>query len=149
MSKTYSAAFQNKDGVWLTNWYEYDSLDDIDWRKVEDQCHISGYLAYGYYYGHRSSQLKSAKCRTVVKELRTLEIARKLWVELGDLPINEAEEIELPFLHFEANTHRETIWHWFEERFNVYIDGKMELQQMPYEKVQKQEGSETQASAMA
>lgn len=70
MSKTYSVAFQNKDGVWFTNWGQYFTLDDIDWPKVEDQCHISGYLAYGYYYGHNSRNLVSAKCRTVVKELK-------------------------------------------------------------------------------
>ena len=44
-----------------------------------------------------------------------------LWLELGDVPINDNEEIETPFLHLPINTHREDIWHWFEDTFNISV----------------------------
>lgn len=40
-----------------------------------------------------------------------------LWLMLGDVPMNqETECIEEPFLRFEAGTHREEIWRWFDNR---------------------------------
>ena len=45
----------------------------------------------------------------------------ELWKVLGDIPINDEEEIEEDFLHFEAGTFREDIWHWFEETFDMSI----------------------------
>jgi len=45
----------------------------------------------------------------------------ELWEMLGNTPINEFDEIDTPFLHFEIGTHREDIWHWFEDTFNISI----------------------------
>ena len=70
MSKTYSLATQNKNGDWFTNWGQHSSLDDIDWDKVDEMCRERGHLAYGYYYGEKSSKLTSAKNRTVLKEYK-------------------------------------------------------------------------------
>lgn len=40
-----------------------------------------------------------------------------LWLRLTDVPMNpETEEIEEAFLDFSPGTHREEIWHWFDER---------------------------------
>jgi len=47
--------------------------------------------------------------------------AKKLWLRLGDIPINEDEEIEQRFLHFGVGTHREEIWHWFEGKFDLSV----------------------------
>jgi hypothetical protein len=44
-----------------------------------------------------------------------------LWEELGNVPINEEEEIEVDFLHFEAGTSIYYIWHWFEEEFDLSV----------------------------
>ena len=38
----------------------------------------------------------------------------KAWELLGDIPINDNGEIDIPFLHFEVGVDREEIWHWFE-----------------------------------
>lgn len=47
------------------------------------------------------------------------EALEKLWAEFGDIPMNpETERIEEPFLSFPAGTHREEIWHWFDERYS-------------------------------
>lgn len=44
-----------------------------------------------------------------------------LWAELGDIPINDNEEIEERFLHFDIGTPRFEIWHWFEDEFNLSV----------------------------
>lgn len=46
---------------------------------------------------------------------------QECWRLLGDTPINDNEEIEEVFLHFEVGTHREIIWHWFESAFGVTV----------------------------
>ena len=47
---------------------------------------------------------------------------KELWGKFGDIPMNpETECIEEPFMHFPIGTHREEIWHWFEETFNVSV----------------------------
>lgn len=50
----------------------------------------------------------------------------ELWSEFGDIPMNpETECIEEPWLDFPAGTHREEIWHWFEETFDVSVHDLM------------------------
>ncbi len=45
-----------------------------------------------------------------------------LWNEFGDVPMNpDTECIEEDWNGFAAGTHREEIWHWFEETFNISI----------------------------
>ncbi len=68
MSKTYSVALQRKDGIWFTNYHKYFHLEELDWEKVEEFCKEQGnIISYGYYYGTKSNELTSARCRTVVK----------------------------------------------------------------------------------
>jgi hypothetical protein len=38
----------------------------------------------------------------------------KLWEDLGNICINDKDEIEQSFLHFKKGTFREDIWHWFD-----------------------------------
>ena len=46
------------------------------------------------------------------------EQIRTLWKLLEDIPMNpETEQIEEPFLGFDAGTEREAVWHWFDERY--------------------------------
>lgn len=49
-------------------------------------------------------------------------IVRSLWGEFGDIPMNpETECIEIEWHGFPAGTHREEIWHWFENTFQVSV----------------------------
>lgn len=50
---------------------------------------------------------------------------KELWDKLGDIPINEDEEIEEVFLHFDKGTDRYEIWHWFEEQNEAFIIGDL------------------------
>jgi len=70
--KTYSVAIK-KNGYWLTNWYQYFDIQEIDWEQVESTAKINNWQGYGYYYGHNSRNLTSAKCRTVLKEFENEE----------------------------------------------------------------------------
>lgn len=47
--------------------------------------------------------------------------AIKLWEQLGNIPINDNEEIIEPFLHFDIGTSRQNIWHWFEKTFDLNV----------------------------
>ena len=50
------------------------------------------------------------------------EEAKQLWLEFGDLPYNpDSECIEVEWMDFPAGTHREEIWHWFEETFGISV----------------------------
>ena len=56
------------------------------------------------------------------KELsNNLKEAKKLWEELGDIPINDDEEIDIKWNKFPKGTNREHIWHWFEEEYNISV----------------------------
>ena len=47
---------------------------------------------------------------------------KNLWSEFGSVPINpDTEEIEEVWNGFPIGTHREEIWQWFEETFNISI----------------------------
>lgn len=48
-----------------------------------------------------------------------------LWDQLGDIPTNDADEIEEGFLHFDLGTHRESIWHWFEAQNPRFLVGEV------------------------
>ncbi len=47
--------------------------------------------------------------------------AKQLWTKLGEIEVDEKECILTPFLDFDIGTHRETIWHWFEDTFDVSV----------------------------
>jgi len=47
---------------------------------------------------------------------------KDLWLEFGDIPMNpETECIEEEWQDFSIGTHRENIWYWFEETFNISV----------------------------
>ena len=46
------------------------------------------------------------------------EVLENLWEMLGDFPVDDDGVMELPFLHFPSGTHRETIWHWFDDLYS-------------------------------
>ena len=56
-----------------------------------------------------------------IKQNRIIQ-AKTLWKEFGDILMNpETECIEAEWNGFPAGTHREVIWHWFEETFDVSV----------------------------
>lgn len=52
------------------------------------------------------------------------EKAKELWRSLEDVPMNqETEEMEADWQHFPKGTHREKIWHWFDELYSGGVAG--------------------------
>ena len=47
--------------------------------------------------------------------------ALKLWAKLGDIPVDEDDNILEPFLDFEIGTDKFEIWHWFEDSFDLSV----------------------------
>ncbi len=58
---------------------------------------------------------------TIKGEEAPLEEVKALWAMFGDVPINVDEEIEEQWEHFPAGTDRSTIWHWFEDTYNITV----------------------------
>lgn len=56
----------------------------------------------------------------------TLAELRALWGVLGDVPVAEDDTIQIPYLHFQAGTPREDIWHWFESQHPRFIVGDVQ-----------------------
>ena len=53
--------------------------------------------------------------------------AKILWEELGDIPVNEEDELDEVFdpegfdAVFDKGTDKFEVWHWFEETFNISV----------------------------
>ena len=48
-----------------------------------------------------------------------------VWEKLTDTPTDEHDRIDCNFLHFPKLTHREEIWKWIEETYNVSVNTLM------------------------
>jgi len=53
--------------------------------------------------------------------MKRIKQALKVWAALGDVPINDDDEIDLSFMHFEQGTDLHDVWHWIENTYNVSI----------------------------
>lgn len=57
------------------------------------------------------------------------DVLKMLWKELGDVPFDENENMELvltnKWLVFEAGTDREYIWEWFDEHYSKGVHALM------------------------
>ena len=63
-----------------------------------------------------------AACRDAGFIPENIQKAKELWLEFGDVPMDpETECIEVEWHGFPAGTHREEIWDWFEEEFDVSV----------------------------
>ena len=54
--------------------------------------------------------------------------SKVIWQQLGDISTDEEDQIAIDFLLWEKGTHREEIWHWFEDELGFVINDKMELE---------------------
>lgn len=58
-------------------------------------------------------------------DIMCLEVAKGYWERLGDIPVNENDEIEEDFVAigkiFFEGTDKLDIWHWFESAFNISV----------------------------
>ena len=55
-------------------------------------------------------------CRHKCKEDVNDREVENLWDELEDVPIDENDCLDVAWQGWDKGTHREEIWHWFDER---------------------------------
>ena len=62
--------------------------------------------------------------------MENLEIARYLWDEFGEVPIDDNDKITCEWRSFKKGTNRFDIWHWLEDFFDVSVEKDlMEVEQ--------------------
>ena len=89
------------------------------WQKAVDAAAELYQTGCINYKGYRAIRDGLDEITTLAERDATLE---SLWHEFEDIPMNpETECMEAPFLDFPAGTHREDIWHWFDERHSKGI----------------------------
>jgi len=54
-------------------------------------------------------------------KLISLFLAKKVWKDLGDVPVTYDEDLDEDFLHFPKGTDVDHVWHWIEEHFDCCI----------------------------
>ncbi|MCR2050924.1 hypothetical protein NSB25_27260 [Acetatifactor muris] len=90
---------------------------ESEYNAVQTYCGIIGYLI-------TSDDLEIIKSRGLEDSFINWKIiyVKDLWENFGEVAMNpETEEIEEPWKHFLPGTHREDIWHWFEEQFDISV----------------------------
>ena len=80
-------------------------------------CIDCGEITYPEAYNTVDEDVKSRICNGCGLSFTV----KDMWSVLGDTPVNDDGEIEIPYLHFCAWTDREDIWHWFEYVFDISI----------------------------
>jgi hypothetical protein len=64
-------------------------------------------------------------------KLNDTEIER-LWDELEDVPIDEDECLDVDWHSWSKGTHREEIWHWFDEHHSKGVGWLMNERETKY-----------------
>jgi hypothetical protein len=50
-----------------------------------------------------------------------LQIVKTVWEHFGTTPIDENECLDISWAIFSKGTHKEEVWHWFEETYEVPV----------------------------
>ena len=110
----------------LRKYLEDNKIDEIEddqkfmeeeYNAVQAYCEICGYSI-------TDTDLKTIQSRGLEESFTNWKqtYIKDLWDDFGEVSMNpETEEIEEPWRHFLPGTHKEEIWHWFEEQFNISV----------------------------
>lgn len=96
---------------------EAQKLMEAEYTAVQTYCEICGYSI-------TVEDFETIKSRGLEESFTDWKqtYVRDLWEDFGEVPMNpETEELEIQWKHFLPGTHREEIWHWFEEQFNISV----------------------------
>lgn len=102
---------------------EVDLIDD-DEKFMETEYDTIHEYCRKHKYQLNESDMETIGGRGLEESYTTWKQAyiEEMWSEFGEVPINpETECIETEWNGFPAGTHREEIWHWFEETFGVSV----------------------------
>ena len=110
----------------LRKYLEDNKIDQIEddqefmeeeYNAIQTYCEICGYSI-------TDEDLEIIKSRGLEDSFINWKqiYVKDLWEEFGEVPMNpETEEIEEPWRYFLPETHREDIWYWFEEQFDISV----------------------------
>jgi len=99
------------------------------WLSEDEGCYGDGYCdgcaaicihCERYFNAKNMVPPKKDGEEYVCKECHMKE-AKKLWAELGDIPTNQNEEIDVDWKDFDKGTSIYDIWHWFEEEYDLTV----------------------------
>ena len=98
----------------------------FDTFPYEDLKEFIASLSEKFEYKYSNVDWIELDYREEIIKFTNMELAKELWQRFGDVPMNPAtEEIEKEWNGFSVGTHREEIWHWFEEAFNISVTEKL------------------------
>jgi len=46
---------------------------------------------------------------------------KKMWQELGDIPVDKDDNIDTEWKHFPIGTSKFDIWHWLEDTYDISV----------------------------
>ena len=96
-----------------------DKLSDIPYQELEE---LIIDIAEKFERIHQDEDWLASDYGSEIDDFTNHELAKELWSRFGDIPMDpETEEIECDWNGFKKGTHREEIWHWFEETFSVSV----------------------------
>ena len=93
-------------------------------RDTEEECdkEINGQISDGYFEDKNVDKIMDLTHRDKDIVSMKKKKADELWEKFADIPIDpETERIEEPFTSFDIGTHKEKIWHWFEDTFDISV----------------------------
>jgi len=129
--KDYNTSFYQQEGDAKINL----TLDQCrhcgEWKSEDEELYGEGFCSkcsamcfecegYFNYVDMIPPDIEAGQEEPVCKECN-LKMAKKLWAEFGDVPIDENEDIDTDWREFLKGTNKFTIWHWFEREYNVSI----------------------------
>ena len=62
------------------------------------------------------------------------ELLESMWDELEDVPIDENECLDVDWQGWSKGTHREEIWHWFDEQHSKGVGWLMNERETKYKR---------------
>ncbi len=91
------------------------------YQSIESLQSYMGFVDYHYYVTTSNNMFN------FITRYETFEIPlnhfdwKMLWDKLGDIPINDNDEIENRFEHFDLGSDISDIWDWFEWFFDISL----------------------------
>ncbi|MDR1459501.1 MAG: hypothetical protein LBI60_04740 [Bacteroidales bacterium] len=94
------------------------NIFDINLTKDDDEYKYS-LAVYPVEDNNRLDDIFTSVPLTITFDFRqniSFDRLKEMWMEFGDIPIDDDECIESDFYHWPVGTDRYEIWHWFDDR---------------------------------
>lgn len=115
---------------YLKNLYKRGGIEPWEYEYIEGNDSAAKEILQMFEKAEDCNTSFNATMDIVVKNaIKTIQLDDKkleyLWEKFGDVLVDDDECILDDFLGFECGTHREEVWHWFDERYSGGVYGLM------------------------